>query len=100
MMMTCVFATENALANYLPVKKVRTTFRISEYHGTIGKNRVTFSVGITGMGVVDGYFISMIMLASGLNCIHREGVAGMRYLKNMLMADALEHSRLYGEQIR
>ena len=56
MMMTCVFATEKALANYLPVKKVRTTFRISEYHGTIGKNRVTFSVGITGMGVVDGYF--------------------------------------------
>jgi hypothetical protein len=54
MMMTCVFATENALANYLPVKKVRTTLRISEYRGTIGKNRVTFTVGTSTMGV-EGY---------------------------------------------
>ena len=54
MMMTCVFATEKALANYLPVKKVRTTLRISEYHGTIGKNRVTFTVGTSTMGV-EGY---------------------------------------------
>ena len=85
MMMTFVFATENAEANYLPVKKVKTV-AFAEYHGTRGNKRVTFMwtrLGIDNGGVFTYYYDSIgeeIVLVpsgkSGRYDIYKEYVNG------------------------